>query len=103
VSGDYRREKLANAMSALGASAAPLVDRVANAVLALTPLEPSDFVDERGRATFTSIDERITVHENESLGSIRETASRMSEEQLLSVAEDLVALASTEIYRLSDD
>jgi hypothetical protein len=92
---DYVREKLSQAVDALAVSVAPLQARVRSAVLAIHTLGPYDFVDDGSRVTFSAIIDTATSRAAVAdEGTIEATTSRMSDDQALAVAQQIVELDS---------
>lgn len=87
------RERLWQAVNVLATSARPLQERLGDACMSLVFLGEEDFEDSEGRARFTAILETSgALPASGDEGRIAATVLRMSDEQAVALAQQIVAL-----------
>lgn len=108
MSADYEREKLGNAVDALGSSAQPIQKRLEYPWLAMHTLEVHGMINPERKAAYDSICERLTADKSdEHAGHVPTTTSRLSDDEAEAIARDIVGLHSAichdRIYELEDE
>jgi hypothetical protein len=87
------RERLWQAVNVLATSPLPLRERVVQACMGLAFLRTDDFEDSEGRARFTAILETSGALPASGVeGTIEATVLRMSDDQAVALAQQIVAL-----------
>lgn len=93
MSDDYVREKLALAVDALAASAAPIQTRLADAAVAMVSLNADDFAGAEERALWEMTWQALTAEPPRGEeGAIVATASRLDDASAVALAKDIMRL-----------